>query len=83
MKCEKCGEAVPGNAVYEFRDKKLCDDCYIDLIIGTPDVDIKKLPQEVQTQFHKVMKGWHRRRPNRHHYLKYPSRDDTANNTNK
>jgi hypothetical protein len=76
MKCEKCGEIIKDNMVYEFKDKKVCDDCYIDLLIGTPDVDISKLAPEVQAGFHRVMQSWHRDRPNRHHYLKYPSLDD-------
>ncbi len=32
MKCDKCLDKIQNNAVYEFKDKKLCDDCYIDKI---------------------------------------------------
>ena len=77
MKCNKCGETIKDNVVYEFKDKKLCDDCYIDLLIGTPDVDISKLPPEIQAGFLKVMQGWHRDRPNRHHYYKLPKPDNS------
>jgi hypothetical protein len=72
MNCDKCGEVIQDNVVYEFKDNKVCDDCYIDLLIGTPDVDISKLPPEIQSDFYTVMKGWHRNRPNRHHYYKLP-----------
>jgi hypothetical protein len=70
MKCDKCGEAIKDDVVYEFKDRKLCDDCYIDLLIGTPDVNISKLPPEIQSGFHNIMKAWNRDRPNRHHYYK-------------
>jgi hypothetical protein len=70
MKCDKCLDKIQNNVVYEFKDKKLCDDCYIDLLIGTPDVDISKLPPEIQSGLQNVMKYWHRDRPNRHHYWK-------------
>ena len=60
MKCGKCGETIADNIVYEFKDKEVCDDCYIDLLIGTPDVDISKLPAEIQSDLHRVMKNWHR-----------------------
>ena len=72
MKCDKCGEAIEDNIAYEFRDKKLCDDCYIDLLIGTPDIDISKLPPDIQSSFHNIMKGWNRNRPNRHHHYRLP-----------
>lgn len=72
MRCHKCDRAVPTGEVYEFKDKKLCDDCYIDLLIGVPDLDVSKLPEEVQARFHRVLKAWHRDRPNRHHHLKFP-----------
>jgi hypothetical protein len=72
VKCDKCGEAIENNLPYEFRDKRLCDDCYIDLLIGTPDVDISRLPPDIQSTFHNIMKGWHRDRPNRHHYYRLP-----------
>ena len=51
MKCDKCAETIKDKFVYEFKDKRLCDDCYIDLLIGTPDVDISKLPPEIQSSF--------------------------------
>jgi hypothetical protein len=71
LKCEKCGEPVQSHTVYTFKDKKVCDDCYIDLVIGVPDVDISNLPPEVQSGFHHLMKNWHRDRPNQHH-IKFP-----------
>jgi len=80
MKCDKCGEVIQDTVVYEFKDKKLCDDCYIDLLIGTPDVDISKLPPEIQSDFHNVIKGWHRNRPNRHHYYKLPNLNNLEKN---
>ena len=49
MNCEKCGAVIPDNGVYEFKNKKLCDDCYIDLTIGVPDVHIAVLSPEVQS----------------------------------
>jgi len=73
MKCDKCGENLQDNNTYEFKGKKLCADCYIDLIIGVPDVDFSKLPPETRCQFNKVRKSWHRDRPNRH-WVKYCSR---------
>ena len=74
MKCDKCDKSIKDNNIYEFKDKKLCDDCYIDLLIGTADVDISRLPAEIQSGFLKVTQGWHRDRPNRHHYLKFPEK---------
>ena len=71
MKCNKCSRNIQEKDIYEFKDKQLCDDCFIDLILGVPDQDISKLPPEVQAGFHNIMKGWHRDRPNRHHYIKY------------
>ena len=71
LKCDKCGESIQDDMVYTFKDRKVCDDCYIDLIIGVPDVDISKLSPEIQSHLHPVMKNWHRDRPNRHH-IKYP-----------
>ena len=78
MKCEKCGDEIQDKVEYEFRNKKLCDDCYIDLLIGTPDVDISKLPPEIQSVLQNVMKNWHRNRPNRHHYYKLPKFNKTG-----
>jgi hypothetical protein len=40
MKCDKCAETIKDDVVYEFKDKNPSEDCYIDLLIGTPDVDI-------------------------------------------
>ncbi len=77
MKCDKCGEVIQDYVFYEFKDKRVCDDCYIDLLIGNPDVDISKLPPEIQSNFFNVMKGWHRHRPNRHHHYKLPKLKNT------
>ncbi|MDY6881853.1 MAG: hypothetical protein V2J25_06235 [Desulfatiglans sp.] len=71
MKCEKCGGRLKGDMAYTFKDRKVCDDCYIDLIIGVPDVDISKLSPEIQSHLYPLMKNWHRDRPNRHH-VKFP-----------
>ncbi len=71
LKCDKCGNFIQENELYEFMKKKVCSDCYIDLMVGVPDVDISKLPPEIQPLFTKVKKGWHRDRPNRHHYLRF------------
>ena len=32
MKCEKCGGPLRIDMAYTFKDRKVCDDCYIDLI---------------------------------------------------
>ncbi|MCB2181076.1 MAG: hypothetical protein KQH63_03500 [Desulfobulbaceae bacterium] len=72
MNCRKCGDHVAEGSTYEFKGMMLCDDCYIDLMLGTPDITLSKLPQEIQCQFQHVLKGWHRHRPNRHHYLHFP-----------
>ena len=72
MRCDKCGERIEDEIGYEFKDKLVCDDCYLDLLIGTPNVDVSKLPPEVRSGLEGVMKNWHRVRPNRHHYYKLP-----------
>ena len=66
MKCEKCGEIIHEDDIYRFNDKKVCDDCYIDLVEGVPRVDISNLPDETQWRFYNIMKRWFRDRPNRH-----------------
>jgi len=71
MQCEKCGDRIEVDMVYTYKDKRVCDDCYIDLMIGVPDVDISKLSPEIRCGFQEVMKRWHRVRPNRHHF-RYP-----------
>lgn len=65
-KCNKCAEPISDKGPYEFKDKKLCADCYIDLIIGVPEVDLSQLPEEVRCHFQGVRKNWNRDRPNRH-----------------
>lgn len=71
MKCQKCGDILTDNDVYEFMDEKVCDDCYIDLMIGVPEIDFSALPPEFQPQAQRLKKGWNRHRPNRHHYLNF------------
>jgi NMD protein affecting ribosome stability and mRNA decay len=82
MKCEKCGDSIEGDAPYDFKGRKVCDDCYIDLMIGVPEVDISKLPPEVQSDYQRVMRGWNRHRPNRHHFLSFPSKSDKGTSDN-
>ncbi len=71
MKCEKCGDPIEMNNTYRFKGRKVCDDCYIDLVMGVPDVDITGLPLEIRCGFLLFMKNWHRDRPNRHH-IRFP-----------
>jgi DNA-directed RNA polymerase subunit RPC12/RpoP len=33
MKCEKCGQIIQDNDGYKSRDKILCEDCYIDMLL--------------------------------------------------
>ena len=37
MKCEKCGTALDSDDTYEYAGRKLCEDCYLE-IIATPRV---------------------------------------------
>lgn len=67
MNCEKCGEEIHGNDMYKYNEKSFCDDCFIDVVIGVPQVDISNVPPEVQTSLNSMMKRWNRDRPNRHH----------------
>ncbi|MEJ2315113.1 MAG: hypothetical protein P8Y85_10225 [Nitrospirota bacterium] len=73
MKCQKCGDVLADNAEYEFMEKKVCDDCYIDLMMGVPEVDFAALPSEFQPAAQRFKKAWNRDRPNRHHYLRFKS----------
>ena len=73
MNCDKCGEALDEINIYRFRDKQLCDDCYIDMMVGTPDIDFSKLPPEVQSRLRNIKRGWNRNRPNKHHYRNPPT----------
>jgi hypothetical protein len=63
MKCEKCNMIIKENEVYRFKGKILCDDCYIDLVMGVPEVDISQLSPELQRKFKNIKKGWNRNRP--------------------
>ena len=63
MKCEKCNGDIDENEVYQFKEKDLCDDCYIDLVMGVPEVDISQLPPELQSRFRDIEKNWNRDRP--------------------
>jgi len=63
MKCEKCNGDIDENEVYQFKGKDLCDDCYIDLVMGVPEVDISQLPPELQSRFRDIEKNWNRDRP--------------------
>jgi hypothetical protein len=63
MTCEKCTASIHGNDVYHFKGKTLCDDCYIDLVMGVPEVDISHFPPELQCRFRQIKKQWNRNRP--------------------
>lgn len=67
MQCEKCTEEICTAQPYKFKGKELCGDCYLDLAIGVPPVDISGLEPEVQASFRPLMSRWFRDRPNRHH----------------
>ena len=63
MKCDKCSADIDENEIYQFKGKRLCDDCYIDLVMGVPEVDISQLPPEIQPRFRDIEKNWNRDRP--------------------
>ena len=63
MQCEKCTASIHGNDVYHFKGKTLCDDCYIDLVMGVPEIDLSRFPPELQWRFRNIKKNWNRNRP--------------------
>ena len=63
MICEKCDVVIKEDELYQFKGKNLCDDCYIDLVMGVPQVDISQLPLELQSRFRDIEKNWNRDRP--------------------
>lgn len=69
MNCEKCAEEIHDKNIYKFNGELFCDDCFIDVVIGVPQVDISNLPPQVKAGFHNIMKRWNRDRPNRHHII--------------
>ncbi len=71
MKCQKCGDTLRDNVIYRFMDKSVCDDCYIDLMIGVPEIDFSRLPSEFQSAASRFRKSWNRDRPTRHHFLNF------------
>jgi len=34
MKCDKCKEVIQDNDAYKYREKTLCEDCYIDMLLS-------------------------------------------------
>ncbi len=63
MNCEKCTVEIHGNDIYEFKSKTLCDDCYMDLVMGVPEIDFSRLSPELQLKYKNIKKGWNRNRP--------------------
>ena len=63
MECEKCTEKIQGNDVYQFKGKNLCDDCYMDLVMGIERPDISSLHPQMQCRFRNMMNNWNRNRP--------------------
>ncbi len=63
MRCEKCTDIIKENEVYHFRGKVLCDDCYIDLVMGVAEPDFTRFSPELQSKFRNIRKGWNRNRP--------------------
>ena len=63
MKCEKCNGIIYEDEEYHFKGKNLCDDCYIDLVMGVPEVDTSRLSPELQSRFKNIKKNWNRNRP--------------------
>ena len=63
MECEKCADEIQGNDVYEFKGKSLCDDCYMDLVMGIECPDISSFHPQQQYRFRNMINNWNRNRP--------------------